>query len=401
MEVTTGTVAAEDAPRRRQGDASRAWHQGGRRLAHRMSGHRDLYHIEGVPLFQNVTYDTPSEARTCAVGDVILAEDRATGLVGNRLFRPESIVFDARYQNEQALSTAFRAHLAAVADIVVGAFGGEPVVEIGCGKATFLAMLADRGVTVSGFDPAYEGSNPVIRRALFTGAERLAAGGIVLRHVLEHIADPLAFLAGIAAANGGAGKVYIEVPCLDWIIARRAWFDIFYEHVNYFRLADFHRMFGRVHEAGHLFGGQYIYVVADLASLRTPRRSEAEAVAFPDDFDAARDAALAVARGAVVWGGASKGVIFSLMAMRRNVPVAAVIDINPAKQGRFLPVTGLAVLPPEQGLAFARPDAPVLVMNGNYLAEIAAVVGTRAPTVAADAVRAAAPASPQTLALSG
>jgi hypothetical protein len=44
----------------------------------------------------------------------------------------------------------------------------------------------------------------------------------------------------------------------------QSWFDLFYEHVNYFRLDDLRRMFGTVHEAGHLFGGQYLYIVADL-----------------------------------------------------------------------------------------------------------------------------------------
>ena len=91
----------------------------------------------------------------------------------------------------------------------------------------------------------------------------------LLRHVLEHIQDPVSFLAEIANANQG-GQIYIEVPCFDWILEHKAWFDLFYEHVNYFRLDDLRRMFGTVHEAGHLFGGQYLYVVADLASLRDP-----------------------------------------------------------------------------------------------------------------------------------
>src|SRR3546814_9608010 len=62
-------------------------------------------------------------------------------------------------------------------------------------------------------------------------------------------------------------QIYIEVPCFDWIVEHSAWFDVFYEHVNYFRLADLRAMFGTVHEAGHLFGGQYLYIVADLSTL--------------------------------------------------------------------------------------------------------------------------------------
>ncbi len=116
-------------------------------------------------------------------------------------------------------------------------------------------------------DPAYEGSNSSIVKEYFGPGSGLSADGVILRHVLEHIQDPIAFLAGIRDANGGRGKIYIEVPCFDWICDRRAWFDISYEHVNYFRLSDFYRMFGTVHDAGHVFNGQYIYAVADLATL--------------------------------------------------------------------------------------------------------------------------------------
>ena len=78
--------------------------------------------------------------------------------------------------------------------------------------------------------------------------------------------------------------IYIEVPCFDWILRARALGGICYECVNYFRLGDFSRMFGRVVEGGHLFGGEYLYVVADLATLRPPVSSPADRVDFPEDF---------------------------------------------------------------------------------------------------------------------
>jgi len=352
----------------------------------------ELYRAEALPLFQNVTYATRAEAEACATGDVVLVQDRRTGLVFNRAFRPELIVFDSRYQNEQSHSAAFRAHLEAVAGIVADAAAGGRVVEIGCGKAAFLHMLAARGLAVSGYDPAYEGSDPAIERRLFAAGERIAAEAIVLRHVLEHIADPMDFLGTIAAASGGRGRIYVEVPCLDWILARRAWFDVFYEHVNYFRLGDLARMFGRVHRMGHLFGGQYIYVVADIASLRAPRWENDAEARLPRDFRAGVAAAGRLAAGATIWGGASKGVIYSLMAARAGSPAAAVIDINPAKQRRFLPCTGLRILPPEEGLALLPPGGRVLVMNGNYLGEIAAAVGPRGTCIAVDALAAEAAA---------
>jgi threonine dehydrogenase-like Zn-dependent dehydrogenase len=198
----------------------------------------------------------------------------------------------------------------------------------------------------------------------------------VLRHVLEHVRDPVGFLRHIRDSNGGAGRIYIEVPCFDWICEHRAWFDIFYEHVNYFRASDFQRMFGTLHQAGHVFGGQYQYVVADLATLRAPLLPESDGFAFPADFLATvtgfaeKIKAGDTRQRAVIWGGASKGVIFALYMQRAGAGIDFVIDINPAKQGRYLAATGLKVSSPEQALAQLEPGATIFVMNGNYLPEI-------------------------------
>lgn len=93
---------------------------------------------------------------------------------------------------------------------------------------------------ITGFDPTYEGHNDRIRKEYFSPGIIDRADGLVLRHVLEHVQQPVQFLKQIAEANGHAGRIYIEVPCFDWIREHNAWFDIFYEHVNYFRLDDFH-----------------------------------------------------------------------------------------------------------------------------------------------------------------
>jgi len=142
--------------------------------------------------------------------------------------------------------------------------------------------------------------------------------------------------------------IYIEVPCLDWILEHRAWFDIYYEHVNYFRMSDFHRMFGDILFSSHTFGGQYISLVADLGTLKKPR------------------------------------VIFALMKSRLGQPIDTVIDINPAKQGRYLPVTGLLIQSPEEALADFPEGGTIHVMNSNYLDEIRNMTGNKYKYVLVD-----------------
>lgn len=332
---------------------------------------KTLYKQEKFPVFQNRMYDTAQEAQACPTGDVCLVQNQKTGLIYNDAFRPELVIYDSAYQNEQGHSTSFQTHLGQVLQIVERRLGKTNLVEVGCGKGLFLELLDQNGFDITGFDPTYEGANPKVRRHFFEKGVDIQAEGLILRHVLEHIPDPVSFLKQLSEANEGKGRVYIEVPCFDWICQHKTWFDVFYEHVNYFRLGDFYRIFGNVLESGRIFGGQYLYVVAELSSVRSPEMLPDGAVEFPSDFTSGiQRREQGPPFEMIVWGGASKGVIFSIMKERVGQPVKMVIDINPAKQGKFLPLTGLQVLSPESALSEVLPGSTIFVMNSNYLAEI-------------------------------
>lgn len=307
----------------------------------------------------------------CVMGNIRLVEDLQTGLVYNNAFEPALMDYDENYQNEQSASPLFKSHLEVVAAIIDRTIGKKGLVEVGCGKGYFLEMLLSKNFDVTGFDPAYEGENVRIKKQYFVPGGLEQADGLILRHVLEHIENPVGFLENLKDANGGRGKVYIEVPCFDWVCNNRAWFDIFYEHVNYFRLSDFRRMFGEVIEIGKIFYNQYLYLVAELSSLRKPTIDVGDRVNFPSDFvDRIRAQCSPTQPRMAIWGGASKGVIFSLLRARAGCPVSTVIDINPAKQGRFIAATGLQVKSPVEGLAALDKGSTIYVMNSNYLEEI-------------------------------
>jgi hypothetical protein len=332
---------------------------------------RLLYSQDDFPIFQNRMYNSADEAQNCPRGNIRIVEDLKTGLVYNDAFDSALVDYDAAYQNEQANSAPFRQHLNWAVELISENMGLDDLVEVGCGKGTFLEMLSDRGASITGFDPTYEGENPLIQRHYFGPGLGISAKGLVLRHVLEHIPDPYSFLCQLRDANGGGGLIYIEVPCFDWICDARSWFDIFYEHVNYFRLPDFRKMFGNVAAMGRCFGGQYLYIIGDLSSLREPEYDPKDPVMFPDDFTASLpDDAEGSSTSDIVWGGASKGVIYALLRERAGAPVEAVVDINPNKQGRFLAGTGLRVSAPDDVLPNLPRSARILVMNPNYSEEI-------------------------------
>jgi SAM-dependent methyltransferase len=340
---------------------------------------RVLYEASGLPIFQNKMYSSQEDALNCPVGEIRLVQDDKTGLIFNEAFNPSLLEYDQDYQNEQAHSGVFQKHLADVKGIIDRHFQTREAVEVGCGKGYFLEYLNQQGYRITGVDPAYEGSNPDVIRGCFDQSLGIASKNIILRHVLEHVQDPFAFLNTIARANGGNGKIYIEVPCLDWICEHRAWFDIFYEHVNYFRISDFRRIFKTIHETGHVFGGQYLYVVGDLASLQPPVAGAADRFELPSDFLAGIDR-VSINNGKArkaVWGGASKGVIFTLMMQRKGLEVDYLIDINPAKQGKFVGVSGLKVTSPEEAMRGLGDADEIYVMNSNYREEIIAMSGNR------------------------
>ncbi|RLS79231.1 MAG: methyltransferase domain-containing protein [Planctomycetota bacterium] len=333
-----------------------------------------LYEVEHVPVLQNRVFATALEARACTRGCVRLVQDATTGLVYNEVFDATLVNYDRSYNNEQSLSPAFDRHLDDVARLVREWLGSSDLLEVGCGKAAFLERLAARGCRIQGCDPTYEGSNAAVAREFYTRGLGYRGKQIILRHVLEHIPDPVRFLHMVAEANGD-GRIYIEVPCLDWILEHRAWFDVFYEHVNYFRLCDLRRMFGTVHASGRIFGGQYLYVVAALTTVREPRESF-QPLAFPDDFLSTL-ARRRTAPDDVIWGAASKGVIYALLRERLGCPAAAAVDVNPAKQGMHMPGTGLEILSPGHCLDRIPPGRRICVMNGNYLQEIRDMTGNR------------------------
>jgi len=240
-----------------------------------------IFKAQDLPIHQNVIYSTVEEAIACPRGNISLVQDDETGLIYNADFNPTAMTYNEDYQNEQAFSLTFQKHLDQVVSIIGKIFYKMNIVEIGCGKGWFLELLRGHGFNVKGVDPAYEGDKDYIVKDYFSSNLNLNAEAIILRHTLEHIQNPVEFLESIADANNHSGLIYIEVPSLEWIQARKAWFDIFYEHVNYFRLIDFENIFGKIIDKGLLFGGQYIYVIGDLASLGKAKENNYDKFEIP------------------------------------------------------------------------------------------------------------------------
>ena len=94
-------------------------------------------------------------------------------------------------------------------------------------------------------------------------------------------------------------------------------------------------------------------------------------------WEARLEQAKAAGKKVVIWGASSKGVAFLTSLLNGDV-VEYAVDINPFKQGRFLPGAGQEIVGPEQLEAY-RPDL-VIPMNPIYLEEIRSDLARRGLT---------------------
>ena len=360
-----------------------------------------------VPVHQNLRYDSLEAAMAAPAGRLRLGVCTACGFVYNTAFDPGLLSYGAQYENDQGHSGAFQAHLDALVERVLGADGvrGGVVVEVGCGQGQFLRRLvADptAGVIGHGFDPSYRGedqppSQPprlYFHREMYgPDSARVTADVLLCRHVIEHIPTPAPFLDSVASALAGSGypRVYFETPDVSWIFEHKVYFDVFYEHCSYFSPGSIRAAFGRagfdVTAVDRIFGGQYLWLEARRGtdganrSALEPGELPAMALAFGDAEARWRSSAAAALRDmagpVAVWGAGAKGATYASLLDPDHQHIDCIVDINPGKQGAFLPGSGHPVLAPEA--LIGRGVRTVVLMNPNYRDEVAASLAALLP----------------------
>lgn len=353
-----------------------------------------------MPVHQNLRYGTREAALSAGVGRLRLAVCAGCGFIHNAAFDPALLRYEEHYENDQGYSDAFRAHLDALVGRVLGRVQDGVVVEVGCGQGQFLRRLvAEPGSRAvgHGFDPSYRGPEVAaegrlrFQRALY-GPEHVVADALLCRHVIEHIPDPGPFLAGVARALGAAAdpRVYFETPDIGWILDHRVYFDVFYEHCSYFTPASLRTAFERagfaVSSVERVFGGQYLWLEAGRGDGAPAACDPGDAVARALAYGAAEVQwrtsaahALQAFEGPVaVWGAGAKGATYASLLDPDHRHIACVVDINPGKQGAFLPMSGHPVVAPEALVALG--VRTVVLMNPNYRAEVAASLAALSPT---------------------
>jgi SAM-dependent methyltransferase len=362
-----------------------------------------FYEQDGVPAHSVLILPSREEAIAYPRGTIRLAHCPACGFIANVAVDPGLRSYSGACEETQGFSPRFRAFADRLAGDLVDrhAIRGKTIVEIGCGKAEFLARLCElgdnRGV---GIDPAAvperldaeaRGRVRLIRDYFSERYLDLSGDVVVCRHTLEHIPDTGRFMSLVRRSIGQRRDVlvFFELPDVLRVLREGAFWDIYYEHCSYFTPGALARLFRgngfAVERLELAFDDQYILLEAradgapepaPLPLEEEPGSVASEVQAFQDRLEAVRsewrerlDRLASERRRVAIWGSGSKAVAF-LSTLGGERVVEHVVDINPHRHGMYMPGSGRQIVPPER----LRDDPPevVIAMNPIYREEIAA-----------------------------
>ncbi len=377
---------------------------------------RSVVELGAVPVFCNVLWPDADAARAADRAEIHIVVCRRCSHLFNAAFDAARTAYTPAYENSLHFSPRFQRFAEGLARRLVDTYGlsGGRIVDVGCGRGDFLRLICELADAEGiGFDRTHdevEAATELGERVrlvdgfLNADVPRMSVDLLSCRHVMEHLLEPVGFLAELRDWLGEESRatLYLEVPDARYTLEHGGIWDLIYEHHSYFTDVSFR---WAVRSAGlepvrtaTAFGGQYLQVDARLAEggpvapqedgLEVARwiaravvpfaeRYRERVDAWSDDLASARAQGLRLA----LWGSGSKGVTF-LNVLDPGDVVSTVVDVNPRKQGRYVAGSGHRVVAPDA--LEADPPDRVLVPNPLYLDEIRADLsrrGLRVPVV--------------------
>ena len=360
-----------------------------------------FYTVTDIPVHSCLLMSSKEEAHRYPTSDLQLGFCPSCRFISNVRFDPGLHNYNTSYEETQGFSACFNAFAKSLAQKIIDKYDihNKTILEIGCGKGEFLALMCqlgdNRGI---GIDPAYVPErNPdktssrieFIQDFYSPKYSHLEADVICCRHTLEHIAPTLEFMQKIrkTIADRPDTLVFFELPDVMRVLQEGAFWDIYYEHCSYFNtdsLAELFRISGfKVDDLYHDYDGQYL-----IATAYPSRDSICHGGDSDNDMDISNQAVSEFRQKCsqkidywlrtirkfnrdgqkiVIWGSGSKAVAF-LTTLKISEEIEYIVDINPYRHGKYIPGTGHEIVAPR----FLKKYKPhkIIVMNPVYCDEI-------------------------------
>lgn len=358
-----------------------------------------FYSVSKVPVHSIMLMETADEAKNFPKRDLKLAFCHNCGFIHNAIFDPEIQEYNAKCEETQGFSGTFNRFHKSLAERLIAKHDlhQKTVLEIGCGKGEFIAMLCELGDNSGyGFDPAFVpdrnpdklGKVEFIRDYYSEKYSQYKADFVCCKMTLEHIPDTLEFMKVVRAAIGENMDtvIFFQIPEAGRVLKDLGFWDVYYEHCSYFSPVSLEYLFRRagfeVLEIATEYDDQYLTIEAKPAkaeesdeeiNINTQEIKELFEV-FKSSIDELLDKWKTLVKSFVeqgkkiaIWGGGSKAVAF-MTTLEIDQEIKYIVDINPYKHDHYLPGTGQKVVAPDF-LKEYQPDV-ILLMNPIYEEEV-------------------------------
>lgn len=293
--------------------------------------------------------------------------------------KKSKLVFDSNYNNEIQNKGGDMNQLAMVRGIIESRLPlkSERIIEVGCGRGVLLGLLKKAGYTnVLGYDPvATNAPNELVCPEYWNGECDVRPDLLILRHTLEEISDPAAFLKVVSDQK--IPSIYVEITNISHSLTNGDPFSFYPECENLFSIGSLTKLMSNcqygLDDVTMFFGGSWSGCWFRFTGNKF---NPAVTISF------CRQKILEMEKPVVLWGAGGRGSNIVSFCELCKEDIEFVVDINPSKVGKYIPPYGQRIISPEE-LSVVKAKT-LIVSSKKFRDEIRARVGAEIKLVTMD-----------------
>lgn len=363
----------------------------------------DFFHLPSVPTMDGVMEVSEEAALNAKKGTIDLRLCKTCSFINNTKHEPEKVSFK-EYDFSNDYSPIFKQFVNELSDRLIEQYDlrGKTILDLGSGDGIFLKTICEKGGNKGiGIDPGFDHSESYsdntnisfIHDYYSAAYKHLKADLITCRLVLTILDEQVAFMRMLRKNLDDQPEtvVYFEVPNALYTFKDKVIWNVIYEHNTWYTadsLAFLFELTGfEVLQVTTCWNDEFLGIEArPRPASQEPNQSRtADTQNFTtiiEDFNASFQSTIENCKSkikeiqesgikTIAWGAGARGLsFFNLFDIKSLVPF--IIDINPNRQGKYLPGGGQKIVEPNFAITY-QPDL-IIITNPTYEEEIKAHV---------------------------